>query len=63
MERWTLGPYIFSPTPSRAQIMKAVGWGLVPPDWEARWGPRPSRALLRSITPPRFAQAFFEANP
>lgn len=63
MERWTLGPNIFSPTPTRAQIEKAVGWGLVPPDWEQRWGPHPSRALLRSITPPKFAQAFFEANP
>lgn len=63
MQRWTIGPYIFSPQPTRAQIEKAVGWGLVPADWETRWGPRPSRALLRSITPARFARAFFEANP
>ena len=28
-----------------------------------RMGPSPDRAKLRSITPPGFAQAFFEANP
>lgn len=63
MERWMLGPYIFSPQPSVAQVEKAVDWGLVPADWRARYGERPSRAMLRSITAPKFARAFFEANP
>lgn len=35
----------------------------VPPNWIHLLGPRPDRAALRAITPPRFAQAFFEANP
>jgi len=32
-------------------------------DWIHRLGPSPDRATLRSITPPGFAKAFFEANP
>ena len=31
-------------------------------DWIHRLGPSPERAALRSITPPAFARAFFEAN-
>lgn len=37
--------------------------GHLPPDWIHRLGPSPDRAVLRSITPPGFARAFFEANP
>lgn len=33
------------------------------PDWIHRLGPSKNRAALRSITPPGFARAFFEANP
>lgn len=33
------------------------------PDWVHRLPPSKDRAALRSITPPGFAQAFFEANP
>lgn len=33
------------------------------PDWIHRLGPSKDRAALRSITPPGFAQAFFQANP
>ncbi len=32
-------------------------------DWVHRMAPGPNRAALRSVTPPGFAQAFFEANP
>jgi hypothetical protein len=32
------------------------------PDWVHRLPPSKDRAMLRSITPPGFAQAFFEAN-
>lgn len=35
----------------------------LPPDWLYKLGPSKNRAKLRSITPPGFAQAFFEANP
>jgi len=34
----------------------------LPPDWIHKLPPSPNRAKLRSITPPGFAQAFFEAN-
>lgn len=37
--------------------------GIIPADWVHRLGPSPERATLRSITPPGFARAFFEANP
>lgn len=36
--------------------------GYVPSDWIHHLGPSPHRATLRSITPPGFARAFFEAN-
>ena len=42
---------------------KALALGLVQPDWVHKLGPSPERAVLRSITPPGFARAFFEANP
>jgi site-specific DNA-cytosine methylase len=42
---------------------KALKLGLVRPDWVHKMGPSPDRARLRSITPPGFARAFFEANP
>ncbi len=32
------------------------------PDWVYKLPPRPNRAKLRSVTPPGFAKAFFEAN-
>lgn len=34
----------------------------LPPDWVHKLPPGPNRAILRSITPPGFAAAFFEAN-
>lgn len=52
-----------SPTPTAAQIQKLVTTGMLPPDWIHRLGPSPQRATLRSLTPPGFAKAFFEANP
>lgn len=63
MERWMRGPFILSPKPSRKQIETLVEWGMVPVDWESRFGSNPDRALLRSITPPKFAKAFAVANP
>ena len=35
----------------------------LPPDWVHKLPPSKDRATLRSMTPPGFAQAFFEANP
>jgi len=35
----------------------------LPPDWVHKLPPSPNRPVLRSITPPGFARAFFEANP
>lgn len=35
----------------------------LPPDWVHKLPPSPNRAILRSLTPPGFAKAFFEANP
>ena len=52
-----------SPKPTGAQIAKLVATGMLPPDWVHRLGPSPARATLRSITPPGYARAFFEANP
>lgn len=63
MDLWKLGPFVLGPKPSRKQIENLVEWGLLDDDWEERFGPNPSRALLRSITPPKFAKAFYEANP
>jgi len=34
----------------------------LPPDWVHKLPPSPNRAKLRSVTPPGFARAFFEAN-
>lgn len=34
----------------------------LPPDWVHKLPPGPDRVKLRSITPPGFAKAFFEAN-
>lgn len=52
-----------SPKPSAEQIQRLVKDGMIPADWVHRLGPSPERATLRSITPPGFARAFFEANP
>lgn len=52
-----------SPTPTAGQIAELVRTKMIPADWIHRLGPSPDRATLRSITPPGFAQAFFEANP
>jgi hypothetical protein len=52
-----------SPAPTAEQIAKLVSTGMIPGDWIHRLGPSPDRATLRSITPPGFARAFFEANP
>lgn len=52
-----------SPKPTAEQIAKLAASGMIPPDWVHRLGPSPDRATLRSITPPSFARAFFEANP
>lgn len=35
----------------------------LPPDWVHKMPPGKKRAELRSITPPGFAKAFYEANP
>lgn len=35
----------------------------LPPDWVHKLPPSKDRATLRSVTPPGFAKAFFEANP
>ena len=35
----------------------------LPPDWVHKMPPGPNRQAMRSITPPGFAKAFFEANP
>jgi hypothetical protein len=35
----------------------------IDPNWVHNLGPSKDRAALRSITPPGFAKAFFEANP
>ncbi len=51
-----------SPKPTAGQLSKLVKTGMIPADWIHRLGPSPDRAMLRSITPPRFAKAFFEAN-
>ena len=34
----------------------------LPPDWVHKLPPSKDRAMLRSLTPPGFAQAFYEAN-
>ncbi len=34
----------------------------LPPDWVHRMAPGHNRAMLRAITPPGFARAFYEAN-
>lgn len=52
-----------SPTPTAEQIAKLVRTKMIPADWIHRLGPSPDRAMLRSITPPGFAQAFCDANP
>jgi hypothetical protein len=52
-----------SPKPTAEQIARLVKDGMIPADWVHRLGPSPERATLRSITPPGFARAFFEANP
>jgi hypothetical protein len=52
-----------SPKPTAEQLARLVRTGMIPPDWIHRLGPCPDRAMLRSITPPGFARAFFEANP
>lgn len=52
-----------SPTPTAGQIAELVRTKMIPADWIHRLGPSPDRATLRSITPPGFAQAFYEANP
>lgn len=52
-----------SPKPTAEQIATLVKTGMIPADWVHRLGPSPDRATLRSITPPGFARAFFEANP
>jgi hypothetical protein len=44
-------------------FQKALELGLVQPDWIHKLPPSEVRSALRSITPPRFARAFFEANP
>jgi hypothetical protein len=44
-------------------LREAARLGMLPPDWVHKLGPSPERATLRSITPPGFARAFFEANP
>lgn len=36
--------------------------GFLPPDWVHKLGPSKNRATLRSMTPPGFAKAFYEAN-
>lgn len=38
------------------------GQVFLPPDWIHRLPPSADRAMLRSITPPGFARAFFESN-
>ena len=38
------------------------GQVFLPPDWIHRLPPSADRAMLRSITPPGFAKAFYEAN-
>ncbi len=35
----------------------------LPPDWVLKLPESKNRSTLRSLTPPGFAQAFFEANP
>lgn len=52
-----------SPKPTAGQIKKLVETGMLPADWVHRCPPGVDRATLRSITPPGFAKAFFEANP
>jgi hypothetical protein len=47
---------------SKREIGRLVVEGLLPPDWIHKLGPSPARATLRSITPPGFARAFYEAN-
>ena len=51
-----------SPKPTAEQLSNLVKTGMIPPDWIHRLGPCPERAMLRSITPPGFARAFYEAN-
>lgn len=51
-----------SPKPTAGQISQLVKTGMIPADWIHRLGPCPDRAMLRSITPPGFARAFYEAN-
>lgn len=50
-------------SPTAEQIANLVRTGMIPGDWVHRLGPSPQRATLRSMTPPGFARAFFEANP
>jgi hypothetical protein len=52
-----------SPTPTRGQRRAMVAAGYIPEAWVDEPPPWLTRAALRSITPPGFARAFFEANP
>lgn len=48
---------------ARTVTLETIMAGNVPADWIHKLGPSKNRAALRSITPPHFARAFFEANP
>ena len=47
---------------SKANSIDAFDGPHIPPDWVHKLPPSKDRATLRSITPPGFAKAFFEAN-
>lgn len=66
-----VGSYLGSGHTSRGKTLGIVdhplllleeGHGFLPPDWVLKLPPSADRATLRSITPPGFARAFYEAN-
>jgi hypothetical protein len=51
------------PAPPRQVVEDRHNRGTVDPQWIHKCAPGPKRTQLRSMTPPGFAKAFFEANP
>lgn len=53
---------ILSQKPSQKQIEQLVGAGYLPENYSEIYGELTDRKIIRSITPPGFAKAFYEAN-
>jgi hypothetical protein len=52
----------YSPPPKQV-VEDRHNRGTIDPEWIHKCAPGPKRSQLRSMTPPGFARAFFEANP